>query len=149
MNQKNIMMKKQLKTSRSKSVLKPKEEAIHLQVAKYLKLQYPKVLFRTDFAAGLRMTIGQAVKQKKIQHSRAWPDLFIAHPSGGYHGLFLELKRDVSEIVNKNGSLKKSDHLDEQRSIITHLNQIGYKSVFACGFDHARSIIDEYLKNEK
>lgn len=137
------------KTYRSKMTLRPKEEDVHSQVAKYLKLQYPKVLFRTDFAAGLRMTIGQAVKHKKIQQGRAWPDLFIAHPAAGYHGLFLELKRDISEIVNKNGSLKNSDHLDEQRAMIAHLNNIGYKAVFACGFDHAKKVIDEYLNMKK
>jgi hypothetical protein len=142
---KKIQMKLQ-KTFPSKLVLKPKEETIHAQVVKYLKLQYPKVLFRTDFAAGIKMTIGQAVKHKKLQQSRAWPDLFIAKPANGYSGLFLELKRDVSEIFKKNGDLVTDSHVQEQAALIKQLNELGYKAMFACGFDHARKAIDEYLR---
>lgn len=130
----------------SKMVLKPKEETIHEQVVKYLKFQYPKILFRTDFAAGIKMTIGQAVKHKKLQQSRAWPDIFVAKPYNGYCGLFLELKRDVSEIFKKDGSLVKNEHIREQAALIKQLNELGYKAMFACGFDHARKAIDEYLK---
>lgn len=118
---------------------------MHLLIAVYLKLQYPAITFRTDFAAGIKMTMGQAVKHKKLQSEDKYPDLFIAEPRGGYCGLFLEIKRDVHELLNKNGSFKKSDHLDGQRAMLQKLNKKGYRARFAAGFDHAKQLIDQYL----
>ena len=54
------------------------ESNMHMQLAQYIRLQYPQVLFHTDFAAGIKMTMGQAVKNKQLQSGRGWPDLFIA-----------------------------------------------------------------------
>lgn len=124
---------------------RPKEDSVHMIVAKYLKLQYPGIVFRTDFAAGIKMTMGQAVKHKKLQSEDKYPDLFIAEPRGGYHGLYLEIKRDIHELQNKNGTPKKSEHLDGQRAMLQKLNKKGYRARFAAGFDHARQLIDEYL----
>ena len=122
-----------------------KEKNIHKQVTVYLKLQYPKLIFRTDFSAGARMTIGQAVQHKQLQSGSGYPDLFIAKACKGFHGLFLELKRDVGEVFKKDGSLKAGDHITEQAAMIERLNILGYKALFACGFDHAKRVIDEYL----
>lgn len=57
-----------------------KEAILHQQVCQYLRMQYPDVIFRTDFAAGVKMTMGQAVRHKKLQSGKAYPDLFIAEP---------------------------------------------------------------------
>jgi hypothetical protein len=121
-----------------------KEEGIHLAVCKYLKLQYPNVIFRTDFAAGMKMSIGQAMKQKAMQSERAYPDLFIAEARGGHGGLFLELKKDNS-IYKKDGTLRSDPHLQEQKNTITRLKIRGYWAEFACGFEEAKAIIDMYM----
>lgn len=63
------------------------EASIHSQVAQYIKMQYPGVIFRTDFAAGIKMTMGQAMKHKGLQSGRAYPDLFIAKQKKGEHPL--------------------------------------------------------------
>jgi hypothetical protein len=139
---------------------KPKEASVHYQVAQYLKLQYPKVIFRTDFSAGCKMTMGQAVKHKSLQAGRAYPDLFIAQPKFGtsqvspsHHlmfehmycaGLFLELKREGVRIKKKNGEWA-DEHIAEQAAIIGILRLRGYKAEFAIGFDEAKKLIDEYL----
>src|SRR6185503_7433445 len=99
-----------------------KESTLHQQVVDYLKYQYPKVLFRTDFAAGIKMTIGQAVKHKKIQKCKAWHDLFI------------EIKKDVREVLLKDGGLRKDEHIQEQAEILRQLSLKGFKAVFGGGF---------------
>lgn len=127
---------------------------IQIQVADYLRLRYPNVLFHSDYGSGLRLTPGQAVKQKRLQGGRrAWPDMFIAEamPKMGYkgimiwYGLFLELKRSDVKIRKKNGDLVANEHIREQAALLDELRKRGYKAEFACGFDEAKKIIDEYL----
>lgn len=123
------------------------ESTLHQQVVNYIKYQYPKVLFRTDFAAGIKMTMGQAVKHKKLQKCKAWPDLFIAKRSCGYAGLFIEFKKDIDEVYTKK-LLFKNPHVKEQAEILTQLHELGYVSCFAFGFDSAKNLIDSYLNNK-
>ncbi len=55
------------------------ESDLQTQVADYLRLQYPDVLFHSDFGSGAKLTPGQAMKQKRQNGGRrAWPDMFIA-----------------------------------------------------------------------
>jgi hypothetical protein len=129
------------------------EENIHLQVADYLCLQYPDVIFRTD-AGGIKLTKGQALKLARLNgHTRAYPDLFIAEPrmDGAWGGLYLELKKEGTRIWLKNGELTKDKHIREQYEMLLKLAGRGYVAKFACGFDEAKNIIDRYLgggKNE-
>lgn len=131
-----------------KELRKQTEEQLHLQVVNYLKYQYPKVIFRTDFASGIKMTIGQAKKHKSLQYSRAYPDLFIAETNSKYSGLFLELKREGLKIHKKNGEYLNS-HLKEQACMIDRLRAVGYYADFVIGFDEAKHTIDYYLNIEK
>lgn len=131
-----------------------KEEVIQQQVADYLKLQYPNVLFHSDFGSGIKLTMGQAVKQKRLNGGRrAWPDMFIAEPmprcvdgswNYEYNGLFIELKKEDSRLRKKNGEWA-SQHIAEQAEILDRLEFRGYKASFACGFDEAKKLIDDYL----
>lgn len=55
------------------------ESDLQTQVADYLCLQYPDVMFHSDFGSGIKLTPGQAVKQKRQNGGRrAWPDMTIA-----------------------------------------------------------------------
>ena len=123
-----------------------KEASLHQQVVDYLKWQYPNVLFRTDFAAGIKMTIGQAVKHKKLQKCKAWPDLFIAASRNKYHGLFIEIKKSNSDVFTKWGQYKTNPHIQEQAEVLRYLDNLGYAAYFGCGFDDIKTIIDNYLK---
>ena len=127
-----------------------KESTLQCHVADYLRLQYPHVLFHSDYGSGIKLTPGQAAKQKRQNGGRrAWPDMFLAcvRTIGGryYHGLFLELKRPDVKIYKKNGELVTNEHIREQAALLEELRQRGYKAEFACGFDEAKKIIDEYL----
>lgn len=55
------------------------ESELQVMVADYIRLQYPNVLFHSDFGSGVKLTKGQAIKQKRQNGGRrAWPDMFIA-----------------------------------------------------------------------
>lgn len=120
------------------------EKHVHQAVVNYLKMQYPHVLFRSDSGAGIKLTIGQAKAQKSIQKCRAWPDLFVAFPSGIYHGLFIELKNEGVKLKKRDGSWV-SEHIKEQSDVLNDLSVWGYLSEFAVGFNEAKKLIDDYL----
>lgn len=149
------------------------EADLQIQVADYLRLQYPDVMFHSDFGSGIKLTPGQAVKQKRQNGGRrAWPDMVIAESRclrcmfchnditipcirpnfiedecdgvNRYHGLYLELKKEGTRMKKKNGDWV-NDHIAEQAEILERLRQRGYCAEFAVGFDEAKKMIDEYL----
>lgn len=83
------------------------------------------------------------LKRTRSRHKQL--DLVILKPSGEFHGLILEIKKDRSEVYRKDGTFKKSDHVDEQNDSIKHLGSLGYKAEYAFGFEHGVSIVDTYL----
>ena len=121
-----------------------KEDKLATQISDYLSMQYPKIIYHFDLSSGGKMSIGMAVRNKRLNKITSYPDLFIAKPAGQYSGLFIELKAE--SIFNKNGSIKKSKHLDEQRMMLNRLMNEGYRCVFGCGFEATKNIIDEYFK---
>ena len=117
-------------------------------------MQYPEVMFHSDFGSGIKLSYKQAVMQK-IQNGgrRAWPDMFIAEPmprcidgswNYEYNGLFIELKKEGTRLKKKNGEWA-NDHIAEQYDVLDRLRFRGYKAEFAVGFDEAIQIIDDYL----
>lgn len=125
------------------------ESDLQVMVADYLKLRYSEVLFHSDFGSGVKLTVGQAMKQKRQNGGRrAWPDMFIAEPMDVagriYNGLFIELKKGGTRLKKKNGEWA-SEHIAEQADVLERLEFRGYKAEFAVGFDEAKEIIDNYL----
>ena len=126
------------------------EADIQVQIADYLRLQYPSVMFHSDFGSGIKLTMGQAIKQKRQNGGRrAWPDMFIAEPHADLlrpkHGLFIEIKKAGTKIFTKKGTLVADQHIREQFDMLEQLRHKGYVAEFACGFDEAKEIIDNYL----
>ena len=130
------------------------ELELQAQVADYIRLKYPSVLFHSDFGSGIKLTMGQAIRQKRLNGGRrSWPDMFIAEPrtvrKGGdkfyYAGLMIELKKAGTRIYRKDGRLVSDAHIREQFDMLEQLRQRGYMAEFACGFDEAKEIIDRYL----
>lgn len=122
-----------------------KESDLQVQVADYLRLRYPNVLFHSDFGSGIKLTQGQAMKQKRQNGGRrGWPDILIAEPKNGLHGLFIELKKAGTRLKKKDGTWASS-HLEEQNEVLNALQKKGYAAYFAVGFEEAKDIIDDYL----
>ena len=129
------------------------ERDLYLQVARYIQVQYPDVIYRFDLAADIKLTVGQAAKHKRLHPYRGYPDLFLAQPaqrSSEYpdacykFGLFIELKKEGTRLKKRNGEWA-SEHIAEQARILEMLELRGYVAKFAVGFDEARKLIDEYL----
>ena len=120
------------------------ESDIHKQVVEWLKLKHSNLIFISD-ASGLKLPIGQAVKYRQLQSERGLPDLFIAKPSGKFHGLFIELKTDESQVYKKDGGLRASEHIIEQNEVLTRLSVLGYWAEFGFGFNDTIEKIDRYL----
>lgn len=57
------------------------ESELQIQIADYLRLRYPDVLFHSDFGSSIGMTARQgALKKRQNGGRRGWPDMFIAYP---------------------------------------------------------------------
>ena len=138
------------------------EHSLYEQIARYLQLQYPDVIYRFDIAADLKLTMGQAVKHKRLHPERGYPDLFIAKTKeikvktvlgGGYSlveikplgGLYIEIKKDGEKLTKKDGSWR-TPHIAEQAEALEKLRARGYKAEFGVGFSECKQIIDEYLR---
>lgn len=124
--------------------MQKREENLQIAVCNYLRYQYPNVEFMCDLASGMKLTMGQAVKAQRMRSTKGWPDLFIAAPSGAYHGLFIELKREGERLKKKDGSWA-SEHIEWQNTIHEKLLRTGYMACFAVGFDEAKKVIDDYF----
>lgn len=123
-----------------------KEIDLHLQITKYIRWQYPHVIFRSDFAAGMRMTIGQAVRNRNLQSHDGYPDLFIAECRLGMGGLFLEIKNGSDKVYKKNGELLNNPHVIKQAKVLAVLREKGYWAAFVTSFEDAKEVIDMYLR---
>ena len=138
------------------------EHNLYEQIARYLQLQYPNVIYRFDVGADLKLTPGQAAKHKRLHPERGYPDLYIAESRenvnskdwngivrewGFYFGLYLEIKTESNSPYKKDGTLKKDQHLEEQARMLEKLRARGYKAEFGVGFEGCKKIIDEYLRN--
>lgn len=121
-----------------------KEDSLQIAVSTYLKHQYPHVLFTSE-SSGVRLTIGQAKRLKSMRSNDAkFPDIMIFEPRGGYHGLFIELKKQGEKVFQKNGE-PYAGHVADQYKTLQQLKAKGYWAQFCIGFDEAKKTIDTYL----
>lgn len=132
-----------------KAPKKKKEENIQIAVAKYLMMQYPDVIFNSDIASGMKLTMGQAVRAKAMRSEKGQPDMILLEPRGGYFGLCMELKNKFSDVFLANGKIsdcKSKQHVRDQAAILERLRNKGYSAMFVCGFVESKFAIDFYMK---
>ena len=132
-----------------------REYEIYKAIATYLKLQFPKVIYRFDMA-GNNLSVAQAGKNKAIQCCKGYPDLMICKPrftvdnSGcvviQYSGAYLEIKKEGTKLFKKDGKTFVSEHVEEQAEMIEKLKEAGYYASFAIGLDDCLRQINDYLK---
>lgn len=127
-----------------KRVKKTASEAdVQTMVCRYLRSK--GVPFRTDkdgqFVSGYSRKI-------KSEHKglTGFPDLVIPLQRGGYGGLVLELKKEGVRVYKKDGEIREDEHLKQQQWWLDWFSAIGCKASFACGYDEAIKIIDEYIQ---
>ena len=65
------------------------------------------------------------------------PDIVLPVPRGGYHGLYIELKRTVGGRVS-----------DDQRDWLDRLTAQGYYTAVCRGWEAAKDAIESYLQRD-
>lgn len=130
------------------------EANIHRSLCAYVKRRYPSAIFTSE-SAGVRLTMGQAMKAKALRSSRGLPDFWLAEARGGYFGFFMELKRSPDELYTCKGDLRINGisegarRIREQLETIEELQRGGYFAAFGQGLKHALGMIDAYMASPK
>lgn len=83
--------------------------------------------------AGTRVVCSGGARLKAMGMQTGFPDLFLAVPSRGMHGLFIEMKSET-------GRLEPS-----QREMLALLSEQGYATAVCRSLDEFSSVIDNYL----
>lgn len=83
--------------------------------------------------AGTRVVCSGGARLKAMGMQTGFPDLFLAVPRRGMHGLFIEMK-------SATGRLEPS-----QREMLALLSEQGYATAICRSLDEFRSVIDNYL----
>lgn len=122
-----------------------KEESLQIAISRFIKLQYPNVIFTSE-SSGIRLTMGQAVKAKKQRSKHKLPDMIILQPNKEYHGICFELKKKSPFL--KDGSLSTNKHIQEQHKTLKQLSTLGYYTCFVWSLEQAISILKKYLNLE-
>ena len=77
---------------------------------------------------------GWIIRNRQLGVKKGVPDLFYPVPSGGYHGLFIEMKAAGGRVS------------PDQERWIQCLNGFGYKAVVCYGWEEAKDAILGYLQ---
>ena len=129
------------KTSVPASVMKEygmSESQIQQDCLKWFSIQYPLLsqegmLFHIP-NEGIRLG-GMGARMKREGIVRGVADLFLCVPRGGYHGLFIEMK--------KPGSYQRPEQKEWQRNV----EKYGYKYVVCKTLEEFKEIVKTYLES--
>lgn len=97
--------------------------------------RFPQLKMLFAIPNGGKRNVITAANMKREGVKPGVPDLFLAFPSNGYHGLFIEMKK------RKGGKVS-----DSQREWIRNLTACGYMAEVCEGWEKAVEIITKYLK---
>ncbi len=112
------------------------EQAALFKFAAIQEMRDPRWAMLNASQNGMRTSIQQAVRAKACGMKAGFPDISFPVPASGYHGLFIELKRQGG---------RPSDVSPEQRAWLAALDFQGYKTVVAYGWEQAVAAITAYL----
>lgn len=102
----------------------------------WLRLQHPKLAEYTMHIGNERKSsVYMGAIMKKMGVLKGASDLFMAWPSRGFHGLFIEVKSKTGRPT------------PEQNEFIDRMNGVGYHACICRGADEIISTISWYLQN--
>ena len=120
------------KKNRGKSAVS--EHDLQVVCVRWARLQYPKlIVFAIPNGAWCGYKQGRKLVAEGMQ--KGIPDLCIALPRKGYHGLFIEMKAGKRGVVR-----------DEQTEMMIKLKEAGYCCAVCRSFEQFQSIVDNYIK---
>jgi hypothetical protein len=119
----------------SKVVVKRHTESNEQIVAMdWLRLQHPKIAEHTLHIGNERKASYFAgYIMKKMGVLKGASDLFMAWPSGGFHGLFIEVKSKIGRPS------------PEQKAFIQRMRDVGYKAEICYGADEVINTMKYYI----
>ena len=118
------------------SKLKP-EQRLQTGVMRWVDATFPEIAHLVMASAGgVRTSMSQAVKMKSMGYRKGTPDIFVAVPKGGRHGLFLELK-----AIGGKAS-------PEQNIMLANLQAQGYAAAMVVGFEQVKATLTAYLSQD-
>lgn len=109
------------------------EQEIVIQWARLAEAQYPALALLFHVPNGGERPVQAGVAMKRAGTKAGVPDLVLPVASGGYHGLFIELKAQGGRLA------------PAQDWWLSYLRSNGYKAVVCVGADEAIRTIETYL----
>jgi len=116
----------------------PTEEQEQADLFEWAALQlgrYPELSLLYHIPNGGKRFIGQAVKFKAQGVKPGVPDLCLPVAKNGFHGLYIELKRQKGGRVS-----------EQQTQWLQALEAQGYKALVCNGWEEAANTLKAYLK---
>ncbi|MGN0598663.1 MAG: VRR-NUC domain-containing protein [Oscillospiraceae bacterium] len=116
----------------------PSEDVEQAQLftwAAYASGKYPELALMHHIPNGGKRGKAEAARFKAQGVKAGVPDIFLPCARGGYHGLYIELKRIKGGRVS-----------EAQEEFIAALRKQGYKVEVCFGMEQAREAIVEYLE---
>lgn len=119
--------------------MKNPEQLLATEVANFLMMEYPNIIYRFDIAADIPLPPHLASRNRQLhgKFTRGYPDLLICKKVGDFGGLYLELKA-TKKVPN-------TEHTRRQAIYHQLLRDAGYKAMFVCGLENAKKEIKKFL----
>jgi hypothetical protein len=149
MPNRRAIVRYQRKPESSRGTAKQRERVIQQALTRWLRQEYPHIDFFNDWASGAYLTAGQNNARLDISSRNGWVDLFIPEPSRGYHGLFIELKKEGIRPYLRNGNVSANPQIKKEHEFLLRQHNKGYCARFACGLEKAKELIDWYFQRER
>lgn len=114
----------------------PTEHAEQVAFFQWLGIKHKavaKVAFAIPNGGNRNSITGARLKTEGVK--RGVPDIFIAYPCGGHHGLFVEMKRQTGGVVS-----------EAQNEVMEFFRENGYECRVCRGAGEAMTAVEEYLK---
>jgi hypothetical protein len=120
--------------------MKNEEHAEQSALIKWAELstaKHPELRLLFASPNGGKRNVITAMNMKREGVKPGVPDLFLACPSKGFHGLFIEMKK------RKGGKTSEA-----QYRWLTDLSLAGYQVAICAGWEEAKGLIEQYLIKE-
>lgn len=95
-----------------------------------------RIFFAIPNGGNRNVITGKMLKEEGVRPGV--PDLFLPVPCGGFHGLFIEMKKQKGGVISP-----------FQQVFIDRLRYLGYKAEVCNGWESAKTVIENYLLGEK
>lgn len=129
------------KSTTKKFHLKP-EDRTRMAILDYCRLRYPN-LYETVigiFNEGNRSRSTNKILPR-LGLRKGASDLFFALPKNGYHGLWMEIKKDGWKYT-----ISQKEHIENQTKFINQMVSLGYMGKMVIGTDEGIKLLDAYMK---